>query len=194
MPDLPFGFDVPGDMPDPNDPAALQQFMNQLQQMFAAGASEGPVNWDLARQIALAALTGTVGGQVMPFGFGGASTETTSAALEGSTTPGTPGAPIGNPSVSAADRAAIGETLRLADLWLENASALPSGLRTASAWTRAEWITNTLPVWRKLCDPVAARMVAAMGDIVPEEMRDQLGPMSSMVATLGGALFGGQLG
>ena len=37
-------------------------------------------------------------------------------------------------------------------------------------------------------------MVAAMGDIVPEEMRDQLGPMASMVATLGGALFGGQLG
>jgi putative hydrolase len=194
---LPFGFDVPGDMPDPNDPAALQQFMNQLQQMFAAGASEGPVNWDLARQIALAALTGTVGGQTMPFGFGGASTETTAASIEGSTAqgaPGTPGTPIGNPSVSAADRAAIGETLRLADLWLENASALPSGLRTASAWTRAEWITNTLPVWRKLCDPVAARMVAAMGDIVPEEMRDQLGPMSSMVATLGGALFGGQLG
>jgi putative hydrolase len=33
-----------------------------------------------------------------------------------------------------------------------------------------------------------------MGDLVPEEMRGQLGPMQSMVATLGGALFGGQLG
>src|SRR5256886_14933573 len=37
-------------------------------------------------------------------------------------------------------------------------------------------------------------MVGAMGDLVPEEMRGQLGPMQSMVATLGGALFGGQLG
>jgi putative hydrolase len=37
-------------------------------------------------------------------------------------------------------------------------------------------------------------MVAAMGDLVPEEMREQLGPMASMVATIGGALFGGQLG
>jgi putative hydrolase len=187
---LPFGFDVPGDMPDPNDPAAMQQFISQLQQMFTSAAGDGPVNWDLARQIALASLTGS--GQAIPFGFG------TPGATE---LPGAPaagddvaGKPIGNPAVSAADRSAVTETLRLADLWLENTSALPSGLKTASAWTRAEWITNTLPVWRKLCDPVAARMVAAMGDIVPEDMRDQLGPMSSMVSALGGALFGGQLG
>ena len=102
--------------------------------------------------------------------------------------------PPGDPSVTAAERAEVAEALRLADLWLDAASALPSGIGTIAAWSRAEWITNTLPVWRKLCDPVAGRMVAAMGDLVPEEMRDQLGPMASMVATLGGALFGGQLG
>src|SRR5215467_8930690 len=164
-------------MPDPNDPAAMQQFISQLQQMFTSVAGDGPVNWDLARQIALASLTGS--GQAIPFGFG------TPGATE---LPGAPaagddatGKPIGNPAVSAAEHSTVTETLRLADLWLENTSALPSGLKTASAWTRAEWITNTLPVWRKLCDPVAARMVAAMGDIVPEDMRDQLGPMSSMV-------------
>ena len=50
------------------------------------------------------------------------------------------------------------------------------------------------PGLAKLCDPVAARMVNAMGDLVPEEARSQLGQMQSMVATLGGALFGGQLG
>jgi putative hydrolase len=37
-------------------------------------------------------------------------------------------------------------------------------------------------------------MVTAMGDLVPPEARAQLGPMQSMVTTLGGALFGGQLG
>jgi putative hydrolase len=37
-------------------------------------------------------------------------------------------------------------------------------------------------------------MVGAMSDLVPEEMRGQLGPMTSMVSSLGGALFGGQLG
>ena len=49
-------------------------------------------------------------------------------------------------------------------------------------------------MWKKLCDPIAGRMVGAMGDLVPEEAKAQLGPMQSMVATLGGALFGGQLG
>src|SRR5919206_1096810 len=37
-------------------------------------------------------------------------------------------------------------------------------------------------------------MVNAMSSLVPEEMRGQLGPMASMVSSLGGALFGGQLG
>src|SRR3954452_8790246 len=57
VPDVPFGFSLPGGMPDPNDPAQMQQFLGQLQQLFA-GANEGPVNWGLARQVALAALTG----------------------------------------------------------------------------------------------------------------------------------------
>jgi putative hydrolase len=177
VPDLPFGFGLPGGAPDPSDPAQMQQFLGQLQQLFSA-SGEGPVNWDLARQVALAALTGA-----SPAGFAGF----TSPAPEG------PAAP-GDPRLTEADQVAVAEALRLADLWLEPASALPSGIQTARAWTRTEWVNKTLPVWRKLCDPVAGRMVGAMGDLVPEEMRGQLGPMQSMVATLGGALFGGQLG
>jgi putative hydrolase len=173
---MPFGFGLPGGAPDPGDPAQMQQFLVQLQQLFTTGEG-GPVNWELARQVAQATLTGTAPGGG-PLGFTG--TET-------------PSAP-GDPRPSAAERAAVTEALRLADLWLEPASALPSGIQVAQAWTRGEWIDRTLPVWRKLCDPVAGRMVGAMGELVPEEMRGQLGPMQSMVATLGGALFGGQLG
>ena len=136
----------------------MQQFMNQLQQMFAAPGS-GPVNWDLARQVAASQLSQT-----------------------------------GDPAVNMYEHNAVSEALRLADLWLDPASALPSGIRDATAWNRNEWVYNTLDVWKKLCDPIAGRMVGAMGDLVPEEARAQLGPMQSMVATLGGALFGGQLG
>ena len=175
---MPFGFSLPGGAaPDPNDPAQMQQFLGQLQQLFTTGEG-GPVNWELARQVAHAALTG-VGGAGFA-GFTGAA-------------PDAPAAP-GDPAISPADRAGVEEALHLADLWLEPASALPSGIQVVRAWTRTEWIDQTLPVWRKLCDPVAGRMVGAMGELVPEEMRGQLGPMQSMVATLGGALFGGQLG
>jgi putative hydrolase len=179
VPDVPFGFGLPGGTPpDPNDPAQMQQFLGQLQQLFSAAGGGGPVNWDLARQVAQAALTGP--GVASFAGFTGPPPESGSA--------------LGDPAVAAAERVAVTEALRLADLWLEPAAALPSGIQTVQAWTRTEWLNNTLPVWRKLCDPVAGRMVGAMGDLVPEEMRGQLGPMQSMVATLGGALFGGQLG
>jgi putative hydrolase len=178
-----------GDLPDPNDPQQMQRFLSQLQQLFAT-PSGGPVNWDLARQVAQAHLTGAPGpGTVQgPFGL---------TLPPGTGVPAQPEpdeAPVGDPTVNESERAAVSEALRLADLWLEPESALPSGIAATAAWTRSEWIGATLDVWRKLCDPVAARMVAAMADLVPEEMRGQLSPMTSMVTSLGGALFGGQLG
>ncbi len=159
MTDTPFGFALPGGTPDPNDPQQMQQFLSQLQQFLVAPGG-GPVNWDLAKQVATAQLD------------------------QGP----------GDPAVSSADRAATPEALRLADLWLDPVTTLPSGIRSIVSWTRREWIEQTLDVWRKLCDPVAGRMVSAMSDLVPEEMRGQLGPMAAMVQSLGGAMFGGQLG
>lgn len=54
--DTPFGFGVPGgEMPDFNDPAALQRFITQVQRMLTA-PGDGPVNWELAGQIAQAHL------------------------------------------------------------------------------------------------------------------------------------------
>jgi putative hydrolase len=160
VPDIPFGFSLPGAQPpDPSDPQQMQQFMADLQRMFAGGPESGPVNWDMARQIAASQLSAS-----------------------------------GDPAVNMFERHQVEESLRLADLWLDPVSALPSGIQVAAAWNRNEWIYNTLDVWKKLCDPIAGRMVGAMGDLVPDEAKAQLGPMQSMVATLGGALFGGQLG
>jgi putative hydrolase len=154
----PFGFALPGGAggPDPNDPAQLQAFLAQLQQMLA-NPGAGPVNWDLARQVAQSQLRD-------------------------------------DPPTATPQRTAVDEALRLADLWLEPQSALPSGIRAVEAWRRADWLTNTLPVWRKLCDPVAAQMTGAMTELVPEPMREQFGPMTAMLTSVGGAVFGGQLG
>lgn len=190
MADIPFGFSLPGgDLPDPSDPQQMQRFLSQLQQLFAGPAS-GPVNWDLARQVAHAHLTGAPQVPAAGTGLGFTLPSVASAPAD---QPSLAGA-VGDPAVSPAERAAVDEALRLADLWLEPESALPSGVSATAAWTRSQWVTATLDVWRKLCDPVAARMVGAMTDLVPDEMRTQLGPMASMVTSLGGALFGGQLG
>src|SRR5262249_9198613 len=57
MSNPPFGFALPGSGgPDPNDPAQLQAMLAQLQQLLANPTS-GPVNWELAKQVAQSQLT-----------------------------------------------------------------------------------------------------------------------------------------
>ena len=93
--DNPFGFALPGgEPPDPRDPQQMQQFIAQLQQLLASSSAGGPVNWELARQIAASQLATT-----------------------------------GDPPVSSADRQAVVDALRLADLWLDPRTSLPSGVR-----------------------------------------------------------------
>ncbi|MBB4891411.1 putative hydrolase [Streptomyces olivoverticillatus] len=124
----------------------------------------GPVNWDMAKDIAR---------QTVAQG----------------TADGTKDA-----SVSASERAAVEEAVRLADLWLDGVTSLPSGSGTAVAWSRAEWVEATLPVWKDLVDPVAERVGAAMGDVLPEEMQAMAGPLLGMMRSMGGAMFGTQIG
>jgi putative hydrolase len=84
--------------------------------------------------------------------------------------------------------------LRLADLWLDDATDLPSGVVTIESWSRVDWIERTLPVWATLCDPIAARVVDAMGSALPEEVRAQAGPLGAVMNQFGGMMFGAQVG
>src|SRR4051812_37101187 len=101
---------------------------------------------------------------------------------------------VGDPSIVDAERRQVEEALRLADLWLDNATTIPAGIRTPKAWSRSEWIEQTLPVWSKLCDPVAARMVESMNEAMPQEMQAMAGPLLGMVRQMAGAMVGGQAG
>jgi putative hydrolase len=160
-----------GGMGDPQQFAdALRQFADML------SYRGGPVNWDLAKNVARHAIVGA-----------------------------------GDPSVLDAQRREITEAVRLADLWLDEATAFPSGIRKIEAWSRSEWLEATFPVWAKLCDPIAAKGVEAMsgmftagpaqlGEDVPEEMRQALGALGgpgglgAMMRQLGGAMIGSQTG
>ncbi|CAM5428158.1 hydrolase [Streptomyces spiroverticillatus] len=124
----------------------------------------GPVNWDMAKDVARQTVAQ------------GASDGTKDA------------------SVSAGERSAVEEAVRLADHWLDGVTSLPSGATTAVAWSRAEWVEATLPAWKQLVDPVAERVGAAMGDVLPEEMQAMAGPLIGMMRSMGGAMFGQQIG
>lgn len=160
---LPGGADNPfaamfGSM-NPNDLGAAFQ---QLGQMLSYEG--GPVNWDMAKDIARQTVAqGTADG-------------------------------VKDVSVGIAEKSAVEEAVRLADLWLDGVTSLPSGANAAVAWSRAEWVEATLPVWKELVDPVAERVGAAMGSVLPEEMQAMAGPLLGMMRSMGGAMFGQQIG
>jgi putative hydrolase len=156
--DLPFGpgfgFPGAGDMPD--DLAGKAPLFAALQQMLSQ--QSGPVNWDLAKQMAVSALAS------------------------------------GHRSPTPVERSQIAEAVRLADHWLDPSTQLPSGVTSIESWSRVEWVEKTLPAWSQLCDPVASRVVGAMGSIVPEEAAAEVGPLLGMVGQVGGLMFGAQVG
>lgn len=100
----------------------------------------------------------------------------------------------GDPSVSDTERREVEEAVRLADHWLDAATTIPSGVSVAEAWSRSEWIENTVDVWSQLCDPVAGRVVESMGSVLPQEMQAMAGPLQGVVRQMGGMMFGGQTG
>lgn len=164
--------DLPGRENDPNenpfamfgDPEQMAQAMRQFADMLSAPRGSGPVNWDMAKNIARHAV---VAG--------------------------------GDPSVMEGERRQIVEALRLADLWLDETTALPSGVTNPQAWSRSEWIENTVPVWRKLCEPIAERMVDTMGGALggaglPPEAQQVAGPLMGMLKQMGGMMVGQQIG
>ncbi|MFD9371507.1 zinc-dependent metalloprotease [Streptomyces sp. NPDC060020] len=144
---------------NPNDLGAAFQ---QLGQMLSYEG--GPVNWDMAKDIARQTVAqGTADG-------------------------------VKDTSVGIAEKSAVEEAVRLADHWLDGVTSLPSGTTTSVAWSRAEWVEATLPVWKELVDPVAERVGAAMGSVLPEEMQAMAGPLLGMMRSMGGAMFGQQIG
>ncbi|MGN6608948.1 MAG: zinc-dependent metalloprotease [Jatrophihabitans sp.] len=177
---FPFGFG-PGSGGNPNDPSNNNPFaffglggpgggaggdiggmtlFAELQKLLSW--SGGPVNWDLARQLA------------------------TSSLGDSSTT------------VAPGERQAVAEAIRLADLWLDEVTDLPSGVQTVETWTRHEWLQKTVPVWSSLCDPVATKVVAAMAGAVPAEQLEMLSgagnPLAGILNQVGGLMFGAQIG
>jgi hypothetical protein len=104
---------------NPGDIGAAFQRLGQL-----LSWQGGPVNWDLARDLARQAV-----------------------------------AAAGDHSVSAAERDEVLDAMRLAELWLDPVTSFAAGVTSANAWSRAEWVEQTLPG----CRAKAARWASSAG-------------------------------
>ncbi|HKB31783.1 MAG TPA: zinc-dependent metalloprotease [Streptosporangiaceae bacterium] len=121
----------------------------------------------------------------------------------------------GDASILAPQSEEIAQALRLADLWLDDVTTFPSGVRASKAWSRSEWVEATLPVWSKLCDPIAAKAVETMsgaltagealgaealgetgdaGDDLRAQLQAMAGPMLGLVRQIGGLVVASQTG
>ncbi|MDI2030036.1 zinc-dependent metalloprotease [Saccharopolyspora sp. TS4A08] len=160
--DNPFGF---AGMPGPGgnfDIGQLGQMLTQLGQALShsGGGQSGPVNYDLAKQLAVQQL------------HNNQKTE--------------------RPSQEQVK--AIEDAVRLAELWLDGSTSLPAGVRSVQTWSSVDWVEKTLPVWQRLCDPIAQRMSSAWLEALPEEAKQAAGPLLNMLGQMGGMTFGSQLG
>lgn len=99
-----------------------------------------------------------------------------------------------DPTPSQRQKDAVADAVRLADHWLEETTAFPSAIVTATAWSKAEWIVNTTDVWKQLVEPVAESSVSSLSGALPEEVAAMAGPMAGFLGKAVGALLANQVG
>ncbi|NHI20457.1 zinc-dependent metalloprotease [Phycicoccus endophyticus] len=115
-------------------------------------------------------------------------------------------AAAGDALASDTERREAAEAVHVAGLWLDTVTDLTAPAAHGTAWSRAEWVEATMPVWTDLVEPVAEGVSGAVGEAMtrqlgtlPEEamppglagMLDQAGPM---LRRMHGSMFALQLG
>ncbi|WP_299051256.1 zinc-dependent metalloprotease [uncultured Nocardioides sp.] len=98
-----------------------------------------------------------------------------------------------DPTPTPGQKDAVADAIRLADLWLDETTELTSGVSTTAAWSRAEWLVETLDVWKHLVEPIAASANGALGKALPAEAAQMAGPLIGMLGKVTGAMVGGQV-
>jgi len=99
-----------------------------------------------------------------------------------------------DPSPTATQSGAVADAVRLADHWLDETTDFPSGVTSTAAWSRAEWVEATMPVWKGLVEPIAASANDALGNALPEEARAMAGPLIDILGKATGAMVATQVG
>ena len=130
----------------------------------------------------------------------------------------------GDRVVADAEARAVTDALHLADVWLDEATVLPATAGAPLAWSRSQWLEQTLPMWQRYVEPIAQHMQQVVGgampnaaDVagldsealnaalpeqframfpggIPAEMMSMMQPMLGMAQQLGAAAFSMQLG
>ena len=108
-----------------------------------------------------------------------------------------------DPTPNAAQVRAVVDAAAIAEVWLDAATDFPRLSGSPEAWSRAQWIEQTMPVWRRLVEPVATHIADAMtgvlnlggaDDATMPGMAGMADMLKPMLRTSGASMFGLQLG
>lgn len=181
MSGIPFGFNPP-DSPD-DDP-----------QGSGAGGQGGPSGFDMAD---LGAALSQLGSMLQGMGSNSAAPTTAVNWAQAEDIARKAVAGAGDPAIGAAEQQRVAEAVRLADLWIDAVTAMPSSGPSARAWSRSQWIVATMPAWQSVIEPVAEHVQSAMTSMMPdpEELKGSLPPeLAAMLpANLGASDLAGMM-
>lgn len=95
-------------------------------------------------------------------------------------------------------RKQLNDALAIANLWLNQATQVSDLTQEPKMLSRELWVQDAMPLFQALSSPVAERMSVALSESLqanaPEELSGVLGNATSMMRSMGGALFAMQLG
>ncbi|MDN6429848.1 MAG: zinc-dependent metalloprotease [Propionibacterium sp.] len=158
------------------DPSQMDAMLGQFQ--YLLGRSDGPVNWQMAEDMAK------------------------QQAFQS-----------GDDPLSAAEAERARQAMTVADLWLDAVTAFSPGPLVRRAWTRVDWVGQTLPMWKRITEPVAQNVSRALTDALssqlggatdgsplglpdglPPEMAAMVGRTQQMMPRLASMVFAMQIG
>jgi len=73
----------------------------------------------------------------------------------------------GDPAINESDNDSLRAAADLADLWLNDATTIPSAGHTINAVTRTQWLASTFDSWKIVVQPVADAMSKVMTGMLP---------------------------
>lgn len=159
---------------DKMDPGVIEQAMNQVQSMMQGGGGPGGLLGDL--------LGGGAGAQ--PGAVDQAAALTAAQAVV--TGAGAAGRTADEVEDSAAR--AVSEAVRIASLWVDEATSLPAHTAWAHAWTPLNWTEETMPLWSELVGPVAQGLSQAMSQASTSQLDRLTGGDAQLPPELAGML------
>ena len=104
----------------------------------------------------------------------------------------------GSRTVTDSSKAKLSEATHIANLWLDQATALSAMASEPKYVSREVWVQDALPLFQELAGPIAERVAAALTENLqanlPSELEGLAQGAQGIMRSAGGALFAMQLG